>query len=81
MEASGLSRRSRIKPFLVTTVTLLFVAVAVCAVMAVFSANTAPSSVAAALPEETLEARSLVDESQPSEDKSFVADDSPDSEV
>lgn len=80
IEASGLSRRSRVKPFLATTVTLLLVAVAVCAVVAVFSANTAPDS-AAALPEESLEARSLVDEPQSAEDKDFVDDDSSDSEV
>lgn len=83
MEASGLSKRSRVKPFLATTVTLLLVAVAVCAVVAVFSANTAPGqSRAAALPDqETIEARSLVEEPQPAEDKTFEADDSPDSEV
>lgn len=80
-EASGLQRsRSRVKPFLATTITLLLVAVAVCAVVAVFSANTAPSGTAAALPEESLEARSLVDEPQP-EDGGFVVDDSEDSEV
>ena len=84
-EASGVPRsRSRVKPFLATTVTLLLVAVAVCAVVAVFSANNgAPSGTAAALPEESLgaEARSLlVDEPQP-EDEGFVVDDSADSEV
>ena len=85
LSTSGLSRRSRIKPFLATTVTLLLVAVAVCAVVAVFSANAAPGSAAAhSLPNdngETLEARSLVDEPQ-LEDNSFVTnDDAPDSEV
>jgi hypothetical protein len=77
-EASGLPRsRSRVKPFLATTVTLLVVAVAVCAVVAVFSAaDSAPSGTAAALPD-SLEARSLVDEPQ----SEFVVDDSPDSEV
>ena len=80
IEASGLSRRSRVKPFLATVVTLLLVAVAVCAVVAAFSANTAPDS-AATFPEENLEDRSQVDEPQSAGDKSFVADDSSDSEV
>ena len=85
-EASGLPRsRSRVKPFLATTVTLLLVAVAVCAVVAVFSANSgAPSGTAAALSEESLgaEARSLLVDSEPQpEDEGFVVDDSADNEV
>ena len=66
VEASGLSRKSRVKPFLAATVTLLVVAVAVCAVVAVFSsANTAAAASPLSESGEALEVRSLVDEPQP----------------
>ena len=71
-EASGLSRRSRAKPLLVTTVILFLVAVAVCAVVAI--SNTAQPDPAADLPNESretfeVEARSLLDDEPQPEDR------------